>query len=28
MANLKLPRPKMMDIFVPANRRLGIPHAA
>jgi sulfur dioxygenase len=28
MANLKLPRPKMMDIFVPANMRLGIPHAA
>jgi len=28
MGNLKLPRPKMMDIFVPANRRLGIPHAA
>ena len=23
MGNLKLPRPKMMDIFVPANRRLG-----
>ena len=28
MGNLKLPRPKMMDIFVPANRRLGVPHAA
>ena len=28
MGNLKLPRPKMMDIFVPANRRLGIPHGA
>jgi glyoxylase-like metal-dependent hydrolase (beta-lactamase superfamily II) len=28
MGNLKLPRPKMLDIFVPANRRLGIPHAA
>ena len=28
MGDLKLPRPKMMDIFVPANRRLGIPHAA
>ena len=28
MGNLKLPRPKMMDIFIPANRRLGIPHAA
>ena len=28
MGSLKLPRPKMMDIFVPANRRLGIPHAA
>jgi glyoxylase-like metal-dependent hydrolase (beta-lactamase superfamily II) len=27
MGNLKLPRPKMLDIFVPANRRLGIPHA-
>jgi len=28
MAHLDLPRPKMMDIAVPANRRLGIPHAA
>ena len=28
MGNLKLPRPKMMDIFVPANKRLGVPHAA
>jgi glyoxylase-like metal-dependent hydrolase (beta-lactamase superfamily II) len=28
MGKLKLPRPKMMDIFVPANRRLGIPHGA
>ena len=27
MANLHLPRPKMMDVAVPANRRLGIPHA-
>ncbi len=27
MGNLKLPRPKMMDIFVPANRRLGMRHA-
>ena len=28
MANLKLPRPKLIDIAVPANRLLGIPHAA
>ena len=29
MAHLNLPRPKMMDIAVPANRNLGvIPHAA
>jgi glyoxylase-like metal-dependent hydrolase (beta-lactamase superfamily II) len=28
MAHLDLPRPKMMDIAVPANRNLGITHAA
>jgi sulfur dioxygenase len=28
MTHLDLPRPKMMDIAVPANRNLGIPHAA
>jgi hypothetical protein len=28
MAHLDLPRPKMMDVAVPANKRLGIPHAA
>ena len=28
MANLKLPRPKLMDVAVPANLLLGIPHAA
>jgi len=28
MAHLDLPRPKMMGGAVPANRRLGIPHAA
>ncbi|MEO8345497.1 MAG: MBL fold metallo-hydrolase [Betaproteobacteria bacterium] len=28
MNNLHLPRPKMMDVAVPANKRLGIPHAA
>jgi glyoxylase-like metal-dependent hydrolase (beta-lactamase superfamily II) len=29
MAHLNLPRPKMMDVAVPANRNLGIvPHAA
>jgi glyoxylase-like metal-dependent hydrolase (beta-lactamase superfamily II) len=28
MAHLNLPRPKMMDVAVPANKRLGIPHAA
>ena len=28
MANLQLPRPKLIDIAVPANQRLGIPHAA
>jgi sulfur dioxygenase len=28
MTQLDLPRPKMMDVAVPANRNLGIPHAA
>ena len=28
MANLNLPKPKMIEIAVPANRRLGRPHAA
>ena len=28
MAHLDLPRPKMMDVAVPANKNLGIPHAA
>ncbi|MEO9135300.1 MAG: MBL fold metallo-hydrolase [Casimicrobiaceae bacterium] len=28
MGSLKLPRPKMMDVAVPANRLLGLPHAA
>ncbi|MEW6371349.1 MAG: MBL fold metallo-hydrolase [Pseudomonadota bacterium] len=28
MNNLDLPRPKLMDIAVPANRQLGLPHAA
>jgi sulfur dioxygenase len=28
MAHLDLPRPKMMDVAVPANQRLGIAHAA
>lgn len=28
MGNLHLPRPKMIDVAVPANKRLGIPHAA
>jgi sulfur dioxygenase len=28
MAHLDLPRPKMMDVAVQANQRLGIPHAA
>ena len=28
MRNLNLPRPKMMDVAVPANLLLGIPHAA
>ena len=28
MGNLKLPRPKLMDVAVPANLLLGIPHAA
>jgi len=28
MGNLKLPRPKLIDIAVPANLLLGIPHAA
>ncbi|HEU4851026.1 MAG TPA: MBL fold metallo-hydrolase [Telluria sp.] len=27
MANLNLPRPKMLDIAVPANQNLGLPHA-
>jgi glyoxylase-like metal-dependent hydrolase (beta-lactamase superfamily II) len=28
MASLQLPRPRMMDVAVPANRNLGLPHAA
>jgi sulfur dioxygenase len=28
MAALDLPRPKLMDVAVPANRRLGLAHAA
>jgi sulfur dioxygenase len=28
MGNLQLPRPKMIDVAVPANRLLGMPHAA
>ena len=28
MGNLQLPRPKLIDVAVPANRLLGIPHAA
>lgn len=28
MAHLDLPRPKMIDVAVPANKNLGIPHAA
>ena len=28
MANLQLPKPKMIDIAVPANRNLGLTHAA
>jgi sulfur dioxygenase len=28
MDALDLPKPKMMDVAVPANQRLGIPHAA
>lgn len=28
MGNLNLPRPKMIDVAVPANLLLGIPHAA
>jgi sulfur dioxygenase len=28
MANLQLPRPKMIDVAVPANRLLGLIHAA
>jgi sulfur dioxygenase len=28
MGNLQLPRPKMIDVAVPANRLLGLPHAA
>lgn len=28
MANLQLPKPKMIDVAVPANRLLGLPHAA
>jgi glyoxylase-like metal-dependent hydrolase (beta-lactamase superfamily II) len=28
MGSLNLPRPKMIDVAVPANRLLGIPHAA
>jgi hypothetical protein len=26
MAALDLPRPRMMDVAVPANRNLGLPH--
>jgi sulfur dioxygenase len=28
MGNLQLPRPKLMDVAVPANRLLGVTHAA
>lgn len=28
MGSLQLPKPKMIDVAVPANRLLGIPHAA
>jgi glyoxylase-like metal-dependent hydrolase (beta-lactamase superfamily II) len=28
MGNLQLPKPKLIDIAVPANRALGIPHSA
>ncbi|TFW33715.1 MBL fold metallo-hydrolase [Massilia horti] len=28
MANLDLPRPKLIDVAVPANRNLGLPHGA
>ncbi len=28
MGNLQLPKPKLIDVAVPANRLLGIPHAA
>ena len=28
MANLKLPKPKLIDMAVPANRHLGLPHNA
>jgi len=28
MANLQLPKPKLIDVAVPANRQLGIPHGA
>jgi glyoxylase-like metal-dependent hydrolase (beta-lactamase superfamily II) len=28
MANLHLPKPKLIDVAVPANRQLGIPHGA
>ena len=28
MGSLDLPRPKLIDVAVPANRLLGIPHAA
>jgi glyoxylase-like metal-dependent hydrolase (beta-lactamase superfamily II) len=28
MSKLDLPRPKMMDVAVPANRNLGVPHGA
>jgi hypothetical protein len=28
MANLHLPKPKLIDVAVPANRNLGLPHGA
>jgi glyoxylase-like metal-dependent hydrolase (beta-lactamase superfamily II) len=28
MANLNLPRPKLIDVALPANRNLGLPHGA
>lgn len=28
MANLHLPKPKLIDVAVPANRNLGLPHSA